>query len=182
VNGPGIEWAVFRNKYGAFYPADELKAIYRLNKRKVKIAMRVRQKDGPGLTAIELIIIIVVLGIITGMALPEYKRLTAAEKESETRKTLGLMRSAISVWYINRASITGTPSWPSLDTLVTIPLVLPQGVPPNPYQRLDMAPDSIIDGRQMGKGQISGGRGGWVYNPNTGHIWPNTDFVGENGW
>ena len=135
-----------------------------------------------GFTLIELVIIIVILGILAAVAIPKYSDITSEAKEASARGALGALRSGISIWYANKAVTTGTPDWPALDTLNLPGMVMEQAIPRNPYQPEANAPDSIIDGSALGKGNISGERGGWAYNPNTGEIWLNSNSAGENNW
>nr|MBN2277689.1 prepilin-type N-terminal cleavage/methylation domain-containing protein [candidate division Zixibacteria bacterium] len=135
-----------------------------------------------GFTLIELVIIIVVLGILAAVAIPKYSNISSEAKEAAARGALGALRSGISIWYANKAVETGTPSWPTLDTLTMEDMVMEQGIPANPYQYDANAADSIIDGSALAKGTVSGTRGGWAYNPNTGEIWLNSNIAGENNW
>lgn len=135
-----------------------------------------------GFTLIELVIIIVILGILAAVAIPKYSDISSEAKEASARGALGALRSGISIYYANKAVTTGTAVWPTLDTVNLIGEVMEQSLPKNPYQDDAMAPDSIVDGSALGKGNVSGGRGGWAYNFNTGEIWPNTNSAGENNW
>lgn len=131
-----------------------------------------------GFTLIELVIIIVVLGIIAAIAVPKYQNIATEAKESSCRGALGALRSGINIWYANQAAMGYTPTYPPIDSLGTIGVVMEQALPPNPYQ-VD-AGDSIVTG--VTKGTVVGSRGGWAYKVSTGEIWPNTNTVGENAW
>ncbi|OQX92831.1 MAG: hypothetical protein B6D58_00945 [candidate division Zixibacteria bacterium 4484_95] len=131
-----------------------------------------------GFTLIELVIIIVILGILASVAIPKYRSIVAESKEAACKGALGSLRSAISIYYANTAVTTGTATWPPIDSVRTVGVVLEQDIPDNPYQT--NAPDSIVTG--VTKGTIVGTRGGWAYKASTGEIWPNTNTVGENDW
>ncbi|HEX9751309.1 MAG TPA: prepilin-type N-terminal cleavage/methylation domain-containing protein [candidate division Zixibacteria bacterium] len=135
-------------------------------------------RDRAGFTLIELVIIIVILGIIAGVAIPRYFDMVSEAKKSSCKGALGGLRSAISIWYGNEALTTGTAGWPAIDSLRTPGVVLMQAIPPNPYQVSTSAPDSIVTG--VTKGVIVGTRGGWAYKPTTGEVWPNTNVASEN--
>ena len=139
-------------------------------------------RNQKGFTLIELVIIIVILGILAVVAIPWYQDILAQAKDASCRSGLGYLRSGATIFYANNAITTGTAVWPTLEQLSTPDIVLPKGqeIPGNPYQDGDNAPDSIVYG--VLKGEIVGTRGGWVYNPETGEIWPNTNRVGENTW
>jgi len=133
-----------------------------------------------GFTLIELVIIIVVLGILASIAIPRYRNIVAESREAAARGALGAMRSGVSIYYANAAVTTGTATWPPLDSLRTVGVVMEQAIPRNPYQLETNAPDSIVTG--VTKGVVVGTRGGWAYLQSTGEIWLNTSSVGENNW
>jgi len=133
-----------------------------------------------GFTLIELVIIIVVLGILASVAIPKYKNIVAESKEAACKGALGSLRSGASIYYANAAVTTGNATWPPLDSLSTVGVVMEHAIPSNPYQLETSAPDSIVTG--VTKGTIVGTRGGWAYLASTGEVWPNTNSVGENNW
>jgi prepilin-type N-terminal cleavage/methylation domain-containing protein len=140
---------------------------------------RIRTQLGNGgFTLIELVIIIVVLGIIAAIAVPKYQNIATEAKESSCKGALGGLRSGINIWYANEAAKGNTPTYPPIDSLRTVGVVMEQALPTNPYQ--PDAGDSIVTG--VTKGTIVGTRGGWAYRASTGEIWPNTNTVGENAW
>jgi MSHA pilin protein MshA len=131
-----------------------------------------------GFTLVELVIIIVVLGIIAAVAVPKYLDITTEAKEASCKASLGALRSGISIWYAREAARGNTPTYPPIDSLRTVNVVMDRAIPGNPYQT--NAPDSIVTG--VTKGTIVGTRGGWAYIESTGDIWANTSGAGENSW
>jgi prepilin-type N-terminal cleavage/methylation domain-containing protein len=141
---------------------------------------RLTQSGQGGFTLIELVIIIVVLGILSAVAIPKYQNITSEAKEASCRAALGGLRSGITIYYANQAVTTGTAAWPTLSVLETADSVMIHAMPKNPYQLDANAPDSIVTG--VTKGTIVGTRGGWAYLATSGEIWPNTSGSGENNW
>jgi len=141
---------------------------------------RLTQSGQGGFTLIELVIIIVVLGILSAVAIPKYQNITSEAREASCRAALGGLRSGITIYYANQAVTTGTAAWPTLSVLETADSVMIHAMPKNPYQLDANAPDSIVTG--VTKGTIVGTRGGWAYLATSGEIWPNTSGSGENNW
>lgn len=139
-----------------------------------------RFSNNKGFTLIELVIIIVVLGILSAIAIPKYQDMSSQAKEASARSSLSAIRSGITIYYANQAVTTGTAAWPTLVQLGTVGTVMAQAIPRNPYQSTSNAPDSIVTG--VTKGTTVGTRGGWAYLASTGEVWPNTNVAGENSW
>lgn len=140
------------------------------------------QRNTKGFTALELAIIIVIMGILAAIAIPRYINMTAKAKKSKAESALGYLRSGITIYYANQAVTTGTSAFPPYDSLFIPGVGISHSIPKNPYQSDLNAPDSIVIG--VTKGEIVGTRGGWAYKQSTGEIWlnTNTDGVGESGW
>jgi len=136
-------------------------------------------RNKKGFTLIELVIIIVALGILVSVSIPKYKNIVADAREASCKGALGGLRSGVSIYYANQALVTGNATWPEIDSVRTIGVVMEQAIPNNPYQT--NAPDSIVTG--VTKGTIVGTRGGWAYNATSGEIWANTaTAAGENNY
>lgn len=145
-----------------------------------------------GFTLIEIVITIVVLGILASVAVPAYRDLSIEAKKGACKESLMSMREGIHLWRANRIVHAGDVSFPSIDSLRAINVVMAHAIPKNPFQSESSAPDSIVTG--VTKGVIVGTRGGWAYKASTGEIWANTGTtiagsgcsgpvaIGENSW
>ena len=131
-----------------------------------------RGDNQAGFTLIELVIIIVVLGILAGVAIPRYVNMVDEAREKACLGALGGVRSGISIYYANMALTTGAATWPPMDSLTTVGVVMEHGMPKNPYQSDSNAPDSIVTG--VTKGVIVGTL--------RGELRPNTSVAGENNF
>jgi prepilin-type N-terminal cleavage/methylation domain-containing protein len=145
-----------------------------------------------GFTLVEIIIVIVVIGVLSTVAVPKYQDLALQSKSNACKASLMAFREGINLWRVNGIIKTGVAAWPAIDTLRTVDLVMSHQIPPNPFQNKANAPDSIVTG--VTKGVVVGTRGGWAYKASTGEIWANTNTttavagcgtsvaVGENSW
>lgn len=128
-------------------------------------------------TLIELIAVIVVLAILSGVALPRFFDHSAKAKEAACRHALGNVRAALTGFYTN-ACETGSPFYPTIAQLRTIGTVLGEPIPENPYNGDNRILAATWD---VDNPPVSGNRG-WCYDEATGRFWPNTSTVGENTW
>lgn len=128
-------------------------------------------------TLIELIAVIVVLAILSGVALPRFFDYSAKAKESACRGALGGVRSAIANFYSNSA-VNGTPVYPTIAQLRTVGTVMQEAIPENPYNGDNRILAATWDSASP---PVSGNRG-WCYDEATGKFWANTSTVGENTW
>ncbi len=128
-------------------------------------------------TLIELIAVIVVLAILSGVALPRFFDYSAKAKESACRGALGGVRSAIANFYSNSA-VSGAPAYPTIAQLRTVGTVMQEAIPDNPYNDDNRILAATWDPTNP---PVSGNRG-WCYDEATGKFWANTSTVGENTW
>ena len=127
-------------------------------------------------TLIELIAVIVVLAILSGIAIPKYFDYAARAKESATKGSLGGMRSAIANFYANSA-VNGTVAFPTLAQLTTIGTVMQEDTPTNPYKNSnDVRAATWAATPPVSSAQPEG----WNYDAAAGRIWCNSTTTGIN--
>lgn len=125
-------------------------------------------------TLIELIAVIVVLAILSGIAIPKYFDYAQKAKESAAKGALGGMRSSIANFYANSA-VNGTPAYPTLAQLTTVGTVLQEAVPVNPYNSAN-----TVKAATWAATPPVAGTEGWAYDVAVGRIWANSTTSGVN--
>jgi MSHA pilin protein MshA len=111
-------------------------------------------RDKRGFTLIELVIIIVILGILSVVAIPKYVDMQEEAREASIRGALGNMRSALSIQYAKNA-LGGAATFP----LALTGTIFSDGrVPQEPVSKTAAVVASFD------------GNGGWVYDAATGYI------------
>ena len=127
-------------------------------------------------TLVELIVIIVVLAILSGVAIPKYIDYTANAKASAAKATIGAVRSAIGNFYANSMS-GGTPAFPTLVQMQTLGAVMQEAIQPNPYNN-----SAVIAAATWNATPPVSGVNGYNYDVAVGRFWLNSSTVSENLW
>lgn len=125
-------------------------------------------------TLVELIVVIVVLAILSGVAIPRYIDYSTRAKESAARATLGGVRSAIANFYANSA-LTGTPTWPTLVQIQTLGTVMQEALPANPYNN-----SAVIAAATWATTPPVSGANGYNFDATAGKFWLNSTTSGVN--
>jgi len=122
----------------------------------IQIVKRVRS----GFTLIELIAVLVVLAILSGVALPKYFDYSERAKTSALQGSLGGVRTAIANFYAN-SSVEGEGRYPTLQELTTVGIVMQEGIPANPYNGFN----TVIAANQSeaNNRRVSNSQAGWRY-------------------
>ena len=143
-----------------------------------------RHKRNGGFTLVELVIVIVVIGILAGVAIPRFFDFTTDAKEAACKGGLGGVRSAIANSYAYSATPAGggTATFPTLAELTTAGTVMAQVIPDNPYST-SATKNAVIVGVTKGVPVTAGTTGGWCYLAATGEFWADTaSGAGEAGF
>jgi len=136
---------------------------------------RIHPSKKSGFTLVELVIVIVVLGILSAVAIPKFIDFTTDAKSAACKGALGGVRSAVAHFYAYEATPAGggTATYPSLAELTTIGTVMSQDVPDNPYST-SATKNAVIAGVTKGTPVTSGTTGGWCYLASSGEFWADT--------
>lgn len=111
-------------------------------------------------TLIELIAVLVVLAILSGVALPKYFDYAERAKTSAIQGSLGGVRTAIANFFAN-TSVDGEGRYPTLEELTTVGTVLSEGIPANPYNGLNTVIEA--DDEEAEDREVSNTVSGWRY-------------------
>jgi general secretion pathway protein G len=130
-------------------------------------------------TLVELIVVIVVLAILSGVAIPKYFDYANQAKESACKGTLGAVRSGIANFYANALVNNGAAAYPTLTQLQTLGTVMQEAIPENPYNE-----SATIQAATWASTPPVSGNAGWNYDAASGKFWANTDTgsTDENRW
>lgn len=133
-----------------------------------------------GVTLVELMALIVVLGVLAGFSVPNYFKYTDTARALDAKATLGMARAAISSYHDSAAAANRSKGYPTLSQLETVGTVVPRAFPANPF---NSSSDVQIATWAADAPPVSG-TAGWNYDPATGHFWANSDTadVHENEW
>lgn len=131
-------------------------------------------------TLIELVVVIVVLAILSGVAIPKYFDYAAKARESACKGTLGAVRAAIANFYANQIVTTGKGTYPTLVNIQTTGTVMQEPMPANPYN----SSSTIAAATYNSSNPPVSGAAGWNYDATNGKFWANSDTTGvdENAW
>lgn len=124
-----------------------------MNTRKVGLNKR-------AFTLIELIAVLVVLAVLSGVALPKYFDYSSRAKSSALQGGLGGVRSAMANFFSNSV-IEGTAAYPTLNELSTAGTVLTDELPANPYNGLSNVISATA--QEAAARTISQQAAGWRY-------------------
>jgi general secretion pathway protein G len=111
-------------------------------------------------TLIELIAVIVVLAILSGVAIPKYLDYSSRSRTAALQGSLGNIRSAIGNFFSDQA-IGGTARYPTSTELTTSGTVLQGAFPNNPYNNMNTV--KVYTSASDGTARTTDGTTGWAY-------------------
>lgn len=126
--------------------------------------MKTRSVRRSGFTLVELIAVIVVLAILSGIALPKYLDYSARAKSAALQGALGGIRTGIAQYFADQ-SVSGTAAYPTLTQLTTRGTVLQEDFPANPYNGLNTVNAATATEAASGTRTVTTGTAasGWKY-------------------
>lgn len=129
-----------------------------------------------GLTIVEILIVVAVLGILTALLIPEYRNYTQQAKEEAAKENLRVLRAAVERYSLEHNGVA--PGYPQNDPsaepsytefvngIVTNNRYLPL-IPKNPFNGLN---DLTIIGKDQAFPAEASGTTGWFYKPATKEV------------
>ena len=139
-------------------------------------------RSAAGFTLIELVIVMVVLAIMAGLAIPKFLDLRADAKVSATNGSLGGVRSAVANFHASQIAKDLTPEWPTVATL-TDGTVMDGTFTDNTYSadatKNDVTATTDAKGT-VGCTTVPTAGADWCLNESNGEFWAATNVAGEN--
>lgn len=150
-------------------------------------------RKGPqaGFTLVELLIVVIILGILAAVVIPQFSTASTEAREAALMTDLAALRNAIELYRVQHkeiypGTIGGVTNWANFVTHMTTQTdidgnagadygpYLRTGVPRNPFNNLSTGIIGAIPG-------VANDASGWYYDDSTGEIRANTSGVGPSG-
>jgi len=162
--------------------------IYQTGKQNFIDEKGQKMKAKSGFTLVEILIVVVILGILAAIVIPQFTEASTEAKFSSLKTDLQTLRSQIELYKIQhndvpptfgnfvnqmteKSDINGTV--PPADGLAAYGPYI-QKVPINQFN--DMYDDTGIHGKLDNSGTAGDNKGSWEYNQNDGSIYPDDNY------
>lgn len=144
-----------------------------------------------GFTLVELLIVVIILGILAAVVIPQFSSASLEAREAALMTDLAALRNAIELYKVQHndtypGTIGGVSNWANFTTHMTTQTnkagdpgtdygpYLRTGIPRNPFNNLDTGTIGAIPGAATDAT-------GWFYDNTTGEIRANTSGTGPSG-
>ncbi len=146
------------------------------------------RRASAGFTLVELLIVVIILGILAAVVIPQFQSVTAEAKESALRSDLATVRQAISLYRVQHDEVyPGQGGWSEFVTQLTTGTDAggAPGTKYGPYLRNGF-PTNAVTGTTAGKTVTTmpatpSGSEAWVYCTTNGELRANVAGVAPSG-
>ena len=137
-----------------------------------------------GFTLVELLIVVIILGILAAVVIPQFNTAAAESKESALASNLATIRQAVELYKVQHDDNYPGSAIVNQLTMTTDASGSTAGTKYGPYLR-NSFPENPIDGSSTvsveSMAAPSGSDEGWIYDDTTGEFRANTDGAGPSG-
>ncbi len=131
-----------------------------------------------GFTFIELIVVVAILAILVGIALPRYFEYAEQTRAASCKGTLGGVRAGCSNFLVNEVMQGNPAAYPTIGQLTTAGVVMQESIPDNPFN--DDNAVTLADSVEFQNRIVVGAGTGWAYYLSNGTAPPEFRFYANS--